>query len=74
MARVSATASDFVEDARDPHLELQNALARLGATHLQESAIVASAVLEEVHARLVERFRSAADDWAGGAPADRLPQ
>jgi transcriptional regulator with XRE-family HTH domain len=46
----NATASDFVEDARDPNLELQNALARLGATHLQESAIVASAVLEEVHA------------------------
>ncbi|MEO6775752.1 MAG: helix-turn-helix transcriptional regulator [Kofleriaceae bacterium] len=45
----NVTASDFVEDASDPSLELQNALARLGATHLHESAIVASAVLEEVH-------------------------
>jgi transcriptional regulator with XRE-family HTH domain len=45
----NVTASDFVEDARDPYLELQNALARLGATHLHESAIVGSAVLEEVH-------------------------
>lgn len=26
------------------------------------------------HERLVERFRSAVDDWAGGAMADRLPQ
>ncbi len=26
------------------------------------------------HDLLVERFRSAADDWAGGATADRLPQ
>lgn len=26
------------------------------------------------HDRLVERFRCAADDWAGGALADRLPQ
>ena len=40
-------ANDFVEDARDPDLELQNALARLGATHLHESAIVASGVLQE---------------------------
>lgn len=46
----NVTASDFVEDARDHSLELQNALARLGATHLQESAIVASAALEGVHA------------------------
>lgn len=45
----NVTASDFVEDARDPDLELQNALARLGATHLHESAIVPSAVLEEIN-------------------------
>ncbi len=45
----NVTASDFVEDARDRDLELQNALARLGATHLHESAIVASAALEGVH-------------------------
>lgn len=45
----NVTASDFVEDARDPDLELQNALVRLGATHLHESSIVPSAVLEEVH-------------------------
>lgn len=45
----NVTPSDFVEDARDRDLELQNALARLGANHLHESAIVASAVLERVH-------------------------
>jgi transcriptional regulator with XRE-family HTH domain len=45
----NVTPSDFVEDRRDRDLELQNALARLGATHLHESAIVASAVLEGVH-------------------------
>jgi len=26
------------------------------------------------HARLVERFRTAADGWAGGGLGDRLPQ
>lgn len=45
----NVTASDFVDDARDRDLDLQNALARLGATHLHESAIVASAALEGVH-------------------------
>jgi transcriptional regulator with XRE-family HTH domain len=44
----NVTAGDFVDDARDPGLEVQNALARLGATHLHESPIVASAVLAEV--------------------------
>ncbi len=50
----NVTAADFVDDARDPGLELQNALARLGATHLHESAIVGSAALEEVHAAVRE--------------------
>ena len=45
----NVTAGDFVEAARDPGLELQNALARLGATHLHESERAGSAVLVEVH-------------------------
>lgn len=45
----NVTAGDFVEGARDPGLELQNALARLGATHLHESERAGSAVLVEVH-------------------------
>jgi transcriptional regulator with XRE-family HTH domain len=45
----NAAASDFVEDARDQGLELQNALARLGARHLHESATVGSTLLQEVH-------------------------
>jgi transcriptional regulator with XRE-family HTH domain len=40
-------AADFVDDPRDHRLEIQNALARLGARHLHESAIVASGVLAE---------------------------
>ena len=46
----NVTASDFVENTRDSNLELQNALARFGATHLHESTIVSSLVLVEVQA------------------------
>jgi transcriptional regulator with XRE-family HTH domain len=46
----NVTVTDFVEDARDPTLELQNALARLGATHLHESAILTSAALDKTYA------------------------
>ena len=45
----NVTPGDFVDDARDPVLELQNALARLGATHLHESAILASVALQDAH-------------------------
>src|SRR6266850_6548601 len=34
----NVAANDFVSDNRDRDLEIQNALARLGATQLQESA------------------------------------
>jgi transcriptional regulator with XRE-family HTH domain len=45
----NVAASDFVAGARTHDTELQNALARLGAVHLQESAeVVPSEQLEEV--------------------------
>ena len=56
----NVTASDFVEDNRDPNLELQNALARLGATHLHESTIVSSLVLVEVQAVVRETLLNGA--------------
>ena len=46
----NVAASDFVSDPGAPELQLQNALARLGASHLQESAhVLPSKHLEEVH-------------------------
>lgn len=46
----NVAASDFVSEPGTPDLQLQNALARLGAPHLQESAqVLPSKHLEEVH-------------------------
>lgn len=46
----NVAASDFVRDHRERDLEVQNALARLGAAHLQESAeVLPSQQLEDVH-------------------------
>lgn len=56
----NVTAGSFVEDARAPELELQNSLARLGATHLQESAIVESGALQGARAAVREAVLSGA--------------
>src|SRR5262249_44243414 len=54
-------ASHFVIGTGDPDLELQNALARLGATHLDESEdALPSERLEEVHAAIREALVSGA--------------
>jgi transcriptional regulator with XRE-family HTH domain len=46
----NVTASDFVSEAGDRDLRIQNALARLGASHVQESAnVLPSEQLEDVH-------------------------
>lgn len=45
----NAAPSDFTKASRDRDLDLQNALARLGATHLNESPILVSSELEQVH-------------------------
>jgi len=42
-------ASDFVSDPGEQDLQIQNALARLGALHLQESDVLPSEQLEDVH-------------------------
>ena len=41
--------SDFVQDARQHDLALQNALAHLGAVHLQENELVGASTLREIH-------------------------
>jgi transcriptional regulator with XRE-family HTH domain len=46
----NVTSSDFVVGSRDPSLAIQNALARLGAAHIQESVqVLPSMELEEAH-------------------------
>jgi transcriptional regulator with XRE-family HTH domain len=46
----NVTASQFVDEPGDPSQEVQNALARLGALHLQESAhVLPSEQLEDAH-------------------------
>jgi transcriptional regulator with XRE-family HTH domain len=45
----NVTVSDFADEHRDSSLEIQNALARLGATHLHEAAILPSVALQEVN-------------------------
>jgi len=46
----NVAATEFVRDHRDRDLEVQNALARLGATHLQENVqVLPSEELEDVH-------------------------
>src|SRR5690606_20715571 len=47
----NVTASDFVSERGDQDLRIQNALARLGASHLQESVeVLPSEHLRDVHA------------------------
>jgi len=45
----NVTVTDFADEHRDSSLEIQNALARLGATHLHEAAILPSVALQEVN-------------------------